>query len=225
MGQAIGQVLALGVGVSLSPVAIVAVVLMLAAPKGLAKGLAFLTGWALSLAVVGTLTLLVADDLGAERNGVPADWVIAMKLVLGVLLLFIAVRQLRGRPRGDTEPAPPAWTEKVDTFSPPKAAGMAVLLAAVKPKNPLLTVGAAVAIAETGANTTTQLGALAVFVLVGTLGPGLPVAIALLAGDRAASILGGMRDWMVRENATIIAVLCLIIAAKLIGDAISGLPS
>lgn len=32
-----------------------------------------------------------------------------------------------------------------------------------------------------------------------------------------------MRDWMVRENATIIAVLSLGIAAKLLGDAIVSL--
>jgi hypothetical protein len=41
--------------------------------------------------------------------------------------------------------------------------------------------------------------------------------------NRAAAILGSLRIWMVRENTTIMAVLCLIIGAKLIGDAISSL--
>ena len=41
-------------------------------------------------------------------------------------------------------------------------------------------------------------------------------------GDRSTSLLAGMRDWMVRENTTIVAVVCLLIAAKLIGDAIAG---
>ena len=35
-------------------------------------------------------------------------------------------------------------------------------------------------------------------------------------------ILGGLHDWMARENATIMAVLCLVIGAKLIGDAITA---
>ena len=48
---------------------------------------------------------------------------------------------------------------------------MAVLLAAVKPKNLLLTVGAAVAVAETGVSTSAQVGALAVFVLRGRSAP------------------------------------------------------
>jgi hypothetical protein len=50
-----------------------------------------------------------------------------------------------------------------------------------------------------------------------------PVAIYFLMGDRATKILGELRDWMARENATIMAVICLIIGAKLIGDAITAL--
>ena len=63
------------------------------------------------------------------------------------------------------------------------------------------------------------------FVLLGTLGPGIPVAIYFLMGNRAAEILESLRGWMTRENATIMAVLCLIIGAKLIGDAITALAS
>jgi hypothetical protein len=44
-------------------------------------------------------------------------------------------------------------------------------------------------------------------------------------GDRATKILADLHDWMARENATIMAVICLIIGAKLIGDAISALAS
>ena len=43
-------------------------------------------------------------------------------------------------------------------------------------------------------------------------------------GDRAREqLLAGLKDWMTAHNAVIMAVLCLIIGAKLIGDAISGL--
>jgi hypothetical protein len=44
-------------------------------------------------------------------------------------------------------------------------------------------------------------------------------------GARATKILGDLHEWMARENATIMAVICLIIGAKLIGDAIAGLAS
>jgi succinate dehydrogenase hydrophobic anchor subunit len=42
-------------------------------------------------------------------------------------------------------------------------------------------------------------------------------------GDRAASILDGLKDWMAQNNTAVMAVLCLIIGVKLVGDAISGL--
>ena len=61
------------------------------------------------------------------------------------------------------------------------------------------------------------------FIVIATLGVGAPVAIYFLKGDRATRILGELHDWMVRENATMIAVICLIIGAKLIGDAITAL--
>jgi Sap, sulfolipid-1-addressing protein len=62
-----------------------------------------------------------------------------------------------------------------------------------------------------------------VFIVIATLGVGAPVAIYYLAGSRATKILGGLHGWMARENATIMAVVCLIIGAKLIADAISAL--
>jgi threonine/homoserine/homoserine lactone efflux protein len=223
VGEAIGQVLSFGVGVALSPVPIIAVVLMLATPDGRVNGPAFIAGWIFGLAAAGTVLLLAASGAQASSNGSPEEWVSIVKLVLGVLLLALAARQWRGRPQGDEAPELPAWMKTIDSFKAPKAAGIGVLLAAVNPKNLILTVGAAAAIAQTGVSTGDQAVALAVFVLVGTLGPGIPVGIYFLMRDRAAGILERLRGWMVRENTTIMAVLCLIIGAKLIGDAISAL--
>mgnify|MGYP003287822831 CR=1 FL=1 len=87
MGDAIGQVLALGVGVALSPVPIIAVVLMLGTPRARANGPAFVLGWVAGLAVAGTVILLVSSGAGASEDGDPANWVGVLKIVLGLLLL------------------------------------------------------------------------------------------------------------------------------------------
>ena len=42
-------------------------------------------------------------------------------------------------------------------------------------------------------------------------------------GDRATRILDELKTWMAANNGAIMAVLCLVIGAKLIGDGISGL--
>jgi threonine/homoserine/homoserine lactone efflux protein len=191
VGDAIGQVLSLGVGVALSPVPIIAVVLMLGTPR-------------------------------ARANG-PATWVDVLKLVLGVLLSLIALRQWRGRPRAGAQAPLPKWMQAIDTFTPVRALAMGVAFSAINPKNLLLTIAAAAAIAQTGIDTGQQAIALAVFIAIGTLGPGLPVAIYFALGARAAHVLDDLKQWMAAHNAAIMAVLCLVIGAKLIGDAISGL--
>jgi len=223
MGQAIGQVLSFGVGVAISPMPIIAVVLMLATPKGRMNGPAFLLGWVVGLAVLGTIVLLVAGGASASKHGTPATWVSILKLVLGALLWLLAVRQWHGRPRGDQEPALPGWMKTIDKFTPARSIAMAVALSAINPKNLLLTVGAAAAIAQTGASAGSQAVALAVFILIATLGVGAPVAIYFVMGDRGGRILRELHDWMARENAMIMAVICLIIGAKLVGDAITAL--
>jgi threonine/homoserine/homoserine lactone efflux protein len=223
MGDAIGQVLSLGVGVALSPVPIIAVVLMLGTPRARANGPAFIVGWIAGLTVAGTVILLVSSGANASDDGDPATWVGVLKLVLGVLLLLVAARTWQVRPRGGTEAELPKWMETIDTFTTSKALGFGALLSGVNPKNLLLTVGAAAAIAQTGIPAGEQAVALAVFVVVGTLGPGIPVAIYFAMGERAERLLESLKAWMGAHNAAIMAVLCLVIATKLIGDGISGL--
>jgi threonine/homoserine/homoserine lactone efflux protein len=222
MGDAIGQVLSFGVGVALSPIPIIGVVLMLGTPRARTNGPAFILGWIVGLAAVGTIVLLVSSGSDASEQGQPADWVGVLKLVLGALLLLVALRQWRGRPRAGEQAELPKWMRTIDAFKTRKAAVFGVLLSAVNPKNLLLTVGAAAAIAQTGAATGSQAIALAVFVLIGTLGVGAPVAIYFALGERSEHILDELKSWMGAHNAAIMATLCVVIAAKLIGDAISG---
>ncbi len=60
------------------------------------------------------------------------------------------------------------------------------------------------------------------FAVVATVGVAAPVVMYFVLGERCRQILTGLRDWMGQHNAAIMAVLCLVIGAKLIGDAISG---
>jgi threonine/homoserine/homoserine lactone efflux protein len=223
MGDAIGQVVSFGVGVAISPVPIIAVVLMLGTPRARSNGPGFILGWVVGLALVSTIVLLLSSGADAEVSGAPATWTGWLKLALGLLLTLVAVRQWRGRPHGDEEGTLPSWMAKIDGFTAPRAVAVGVGLSAINPKNLLLTVGAASAIASTGASTGSQAVAVTVFVVFGTLGPGLPVAIYFLMGQRAEALLADLKVWMVRENAVIMAVLCVVLAAKLIGDGIQVL--
>ena len=222
MSEAIGQVLSFAVGVAISPLPIVAVVLILATPRARRNGPAFLLGWIVGLSLVGTVVLLVSSGASASDSGQSATWVDWLKIVLGALALLVAVKQWRDRPRGDAGPATPKWMRTVARFTPGRSLAIAVALSGLNPKNLLLTVGAAAAIAQTGIGTGEQAVALAVFVIVGTLGVGVPVAIFFALGERSAKALGELRDWMIHNNTAIMTVLLLVIGAKLLGDGISG---
>jgi threonine/homoserine/homoserine lactone efflux protein len=222
VGEAIGQVLPLAIGVALSPVPIIAVILMLVTPRARGNGPAFIVGWLVGLAIVGAVVLLVAGPADASEDGQPATWVDVLELVLGALLVLVALKQWRGRPHGEEEPATPKWMGAIDHFAPPKALGAGAILAGANPKNLLLAVGAAAAIAKTGIPGGEQAVAYAVFALIGTLGVGLPVALYFALGERAGPILDRLKTWMARNNGVIMAVLCLVIGVKLIGEAVAG---
>lgn len=225
MGQAIGEVLVFGVGVALSPLATVALVVMLVSPSGARPGWAFAAGWVLSLGVVSTVVLLVADGADASTNGAPATWVSVIKIVVGLLLVLFGMRRWRGRTDRETEPATPGWMRHLHNVTVARATGLAAAFNVVKPKNLLLTIAGMVAVAQVGANPAGQATAVCAFVLLGTVGLGIPLAIHVMMGERGRDLLTELRDWMVRENAAIIAVLSLVIAAKLLGDAVISLTS
>ena len=222
MGDVIGQLLSFAVGVAISPVPLIAVVLMLATPRARVNGPAFVAGWLAGLLVVGTLVVLIAGGAGASEGGEPAAWVGWLKLVLGLALLALAARQWRGRPRDGTAELP-SWMKTIDSFAPGRALALAFALAAINPKNLLLTVGAAAAIAQTGLETGEQAVALGVFALIATLGVGAPVAVYFALGERSASVLADLRGWMGAHNPAIMTVLFVIFGAKLVGDGISAI--
>src|SRR5262245_26813699 len=156
MGQAIGDSLPSAVGVAISPLPIVAVVLMLVTARGRANGPAFVVGWWIGLGIVGAIVLTVAGGVDATDSSGPATWVDVLFLLLGLGLILLSLKQWRGRPHDGEEPPTPKWMGALDRFTPVKAAGAGVVLSALNPKNLLLAVAGAAAIAQTGISTGDQ---------------------------------------------------------------------
>jgi threonine/homoserine/homoserine lactone efflux protein len=126
MGEAIGALLPFAVGVAVSPMPVVAMVLMLITPRARANGITFVLGWVLGIAVAGAILLSLAGSADASDDGAPATWVNWLKLVLGVLLLLLAAKEWRARPRPGAQVAMPKWMGALDGMTPPKAGGLAV---------------------------------------------------------------------------------------------------
>ena len=223
MGAAIGDILGLAAGVAVSPLPVVAMILLLATPRGRANGSLFGVGWLAGLAVLGAVVLALAGPADASSGGQPAAWTGWLKLVLGVLALLLAVRQWRRRPAEGAEPEMPKWMAGLDRLGPGGALGLGALLSAVNPKNGGLTIAAAASIAAAGLAGGAQAVVLATFVVVGSLGVLAPLAVYLVGGKRAASTLDTWRTWAASHNAAVMAVLFLVFGFKLVGDGIAVL--
>jgi threonine/homoserine/homoserine lactone efflux protein len=223
MGQAIGDVLGLAAGVAISPLPIVAIILMLVTDSGRRNGTLFAVGWLAGLTVLGTVVLLLVSPADASEGGEPAAWTGWLKLLLGVGLLLLAARQWRGRPAPGAEPEMPKWMAGLDRMGPGGAFGLGALLSAANPKNGGLTIAAAASIAGAGLAGGEQAVALAVFVLVGSAGVLAPLVLYLAAGERAARTLDAWKAWAGAHNAAIMAVLFLVFGFKLVGDGIAVL--
>ena len=122
-------------------------------------------------------------------------------------------------PAGDEEPAIPGWMEKVDAFGPARAAATGIALTAFNPKNLILTLAGTAAIVEASISAGEQAIALTVFTVIASLGVATPVVMYFVLGERARP-LARLKNWMARYNGVIMAVILLLIGAKLVGDAI-----
>lgn len=222
VGPAIGQSLPIAVGVMVSPLPIVAVVLMLLSQNARANAFAFVLTWLVAIALLtGVVAFLAGAATGTDEA--PPVWVSVVKILLGAGLLLLSVRSWRSRPGEGEEPPPPTWMAALDGFTPVKSAGLSAVLADVNPKNLLLVVSGGAAIASAAAGSTSaKVAATIVFAVVASLGVATPLVIYLALGDRAGAVLENLRSWLVHNNAGIMAVLLLVLGAKIVGDGISG---
>ena len=82
------------------------------------------------------------------------------------------------------------------------------MLSGANPKNLLLAVGGAAAIAGTGISGQQAIAYPVFGVLIGTLGVDMPVVIYFVMGERSEKLLGELKDWMSVQNAVIYGWCC-----------------
>jgi len=220
MGSVIGQILGFAVGVAISPVPVIAVILMLFSKSAATNSVSFAAGWILGLCVVGAAVLALGMTIseGDESNVVGV-----VKLLIGVLFVALAVKQWKGRPVDGEEAAMPVWMNSIDSFTAGKSLGFGFVMAAVNPKNLGLTVAAAATISSANLATSNEIVTLGVYVLIASVTIVLPVGAYLILGDKADAPLTTAKQWLIDNNNTVMSVLFVVLGFKLIGDALTVL--
>lgn len=222
MGAAIGEILPLALGIAISPIPIIAAILMLLSPKARVTSVGFLLGWVIGIVVATTVFTLLASTIPADDPDASKPVQGVIQLVLGALLLLLAIRNWRSRPKAGAEAPLPKWMQAIDSFTFVKAFGLAFLLSALNPKNLLMAAAGGTAIggaALPGAEVTLVI---AIFTVLAASTVLVPVVGYLIAANRLGPALEAMRGWLQKENAVIMAVLLLVIGVNLIGKGIGS---
>ena len=134
--------------------------------------------------------------------------------------MVLGVRQWRSR--HEEQPAP-AWMQSLESATPRSAARLSVLLSLANPKILLFSAAAGMTIGAAETTGTESVVAVVVFALAASVTVALPVLAHVVLGDRATAPLRRANDWLTENNATIMAVVLLVIGALVLGKGVSGL--
>jgi hypothetical protein len=224
LGQVIGEILPLTLAIAISPLTIVAVILMLLSPNARSTGPGFLIGWSLGVAAAATAFVLIAGALPPRASADGPDLVRAIvQFVLAALLLLLAVKQWRSRPVPGADPVLPKWMSAIDSLTFGRALGLGLLLSLPRPKTLLMAASAGMIIGGGGLPTASVAIATGVFILCSISTVLVPVVAYLFAADRLRQPLEAFRAWLTRENAVITTVLLLVIGVLMLGKGLGSL--
>lgn len=215
MTAVLGEVTPYALAIALSPFGVIVAILLLFTPRPRAAAGAFLTGWAVGIAVGTGVFVALASVI--ELSDEPPTWASWTKIGLGVVLLLVGVR-LGLRRDGEAEPA---WLRSLEGITPARALRLGLLLSA-NPKTLLLAVAGGLAIGAAELTLVGTVVAAAVFTTIAGGTVAAPLALHALLGARILTPLARAKDWLVAHNATVMAVAITAIGALFTVQGIAG---
>ena len=210
----------IGLVITLEPIPLTAFMLVLMSRGGVRKGAAFIVGWLASLAAVVALTVLFTGNEPPRPNTAPSLAGIAVKILIGVVLVFIAFRRRARMGKPKKQKKPPRWQAGIDNMSPWLIVGLAPLT------QPWGLVAAGVAtIMEATLSSAESYIALVLFCVVSTL---VYLVMEVYAGFRpehAQAVMTSVRRWIESHTDQVIVILSLGLGLWLVGKSIYVLVS
>lgn len=221
MGSSLGDLLPYAVPVALSPLPIIAVLMLLLAPAGIRGGLAFLAGRIMALAALALVLAAVAAWIAPPGSGGEGGGL--LRIAAGIAVIGLGAVTWHRRPRGAVPAEPPAWMRSIERATPARALGLGLLLTVANVKELAFAAGAGMIIGGAALPPGRALALATVFALLGSLGVAAPVLWMRWAGGDGRDRLAAARDWLVRNNAGVMAAVLVVIGAMLIGSGIETL--
>ncbi|MFD9356970.1 GAP family protein [Streptomyces sp. NPDC060031] len=221
------DLLLIGLAVTLYPLPIMAFVLVVSAPRGVRKGLAFILAWLACLVTVIAIVLCLTGGQPPPPRSPPSIAALGATLVIGVGLIVYSERRRRRRRRTATGPGLPEPSEsemeqpeasgtslssRMDDATGWSAAALAVLL------QPWGMVGAAAAtVVQADLAHAASYLALMTFCLLATSSLLAMELYMVFWPERAQLALTRLREWLELHKDPAIVLTCLVLGLWLVG--------
>jgi hypothetical protein len=221
MGSVIGEILPLSLGIAISPMPIMATIVMLLSPRAKATSLGFLIGWTAGIAITLTAFAGLSTLIPSGTFHAPRVLTGSIEIIVGALMLVLAVRQWRARPAaGETVPVP-RWLKAIDSLTPLRGLAIGFVYSAFRPKNLLITFAAGLVIGASGLPVVPSSIAVAVFTAFAAAAIAAPIVAYFTGQPRITSKLEEVRDLLLRNIGTITATALLFLGVVVIGMGIA----
>jgi len=193
---------------ALSPLAVLASVLLLTTERGTVKAIAYAAGWMVAVGAIGAATVLAASQVHATPGSTTSTVSASLYVVFGVALVGWAIRRRAAERDGVPEPT---WMGRLDGMSPLVALGFglfmppyAIAVAAVN----------SIVHGNSGGSASGVVVPVVTFTVVASLGVIVPAVFAV-ASSRADEVIARWREWLLGRWSTVLFWMLLVIGVYL----------
>jgi hypothetical protein len=209
----------IGLVVTLEPIPLTAMILLLAAERGILKGLGFTLGWLFTLVAIVAVTVLLTGGKPLVPESAPSTASLCVKLAIGIVLVFIGYRRW-GRPVSNEPKKQPRWMAGIDRINPLAAAGLGFLL------QPWVLVAAGVStITEAKLSSGLQYLAVFAFCVLCTASYLVLEIYAALRPEEVKTKLNALLEWITTHRDQAIVFLSLGLGLYLVAKSLYSLVS
>jgi hypothetical protein len=209
----IPTVFGLGLAIAVcSPVSVVTIIVLLTMPSGRRRGIAFVLGWLLAIAVIAVVVVGLAhgQDFGSHKS-TPSRAASVVEIVVGLTAALVAWRALRRRGQRASSSGTPKWLDRLDRTHWVAATVVGAFMLTYS-----LTIAAAAEILKANVSTTDDILAFVVFAVASMLTILAPVVVVIVAPDRSARWLTAWRSWLLGNSRVIGLIAVVVIGAALV---------
>jgi hypothetical protein len=209
----IPTVIGLGLAIAVcSPVSVVTIIVLLTMPSGRRRGIAFVVGWLLAIAIIAVVVVGLAkgQDFSSHKT-TPSRVASVVEIVVGLFVALVAWRAFRRRGEREVSSETPKWLDRLDRTHWVAATVVGAFMLTYS-----LTIAAAAEVLKAHVSTADDILAFLVFAIASILTILAPIAVVVVAPERSDRLLTAWRSWLLGNSRVIGLIAVIVIGAALV---------